>query len=140
MRTARHLVKFATHLSHLRSHIRQSRLLILYERFADRLLQISKSAAPLFRSSKGKDLFFTRLSVNTVLSRFDSTRRTLPPCSSAIRRARVSPKPLPLDFPAVTNGSNRVLRTEAGIPGPLSEIVTQICSSTSVRRTITSGA
>ena len=27
-------------------------------------------------------------------------------------------------FPAVTNGSNKVLETEAGIPGPLSEIVT----------------
>lgn len=73
---------------------------------------------------KIKDLFFVRLSVNTVLSRFDSSRRTLPPCSSAIRRARVSPSPVPLGFPAVTNGSNKVLRTDAGIPGPLSEIVT----------------
>src|SRR3982075_1906602 len=62
-----------------------------------------EAALPLFRSSKGKDLFFVRLSVNTVLSRFDSSRQTLPPCSSAIRRARVSPRPVPLGFPAVTN-------------------------------------
>jgi C4-dicarboxylate-specific signal transduction histidine kinase len=39
----------------------------------------------------------------------------LPPCSSAIRRARVSPRPVPLGFPAVTKGSNNVLWTEAGI-------------------------
>jgi hypothetical protein len=37
---------------------------------------------------------------------------------------RVSPKPVPVGFPAVTNGSNNVLRIEAGMPGPLSRIVT----------------
>src|SRR5579863_4493198 len=112
--------------SQLTFHDRPSRSLMLYEQFADRLPQISKRALPLFRSSKGKDLFFARFSVNSVLPGFDSTRQTLPPCSSAIRRARVSPRPVPLGFPAVTNGSNKVLLTEAGIPGPLSEIVTKI--------------
>jgi hypothetical protein len=111
----------------------RTRLLSLYEQFADALLHASKLALPLFRSSEDKNLFFVRLNVNTVRPGFDSTSRTLPPCSSAIRRARVSPRPVPLGFPAVTNGSNKVLRTEAGIPGPLSEIVTQISSSTSVR-------
>src|SRR3984957_19728352 len=105
----------------LHFHDCPSRLLIIYEQFADPL-QISKSALPLFRSSKGKYLFFDRLSVNTVLSRID-WRQTLPPCSSATRRARVSPRPVPLGFPAVTNGSNNVLPTEAGMPGTLSRIV-----------------
>src|ERR1700742_1288975 len=75
-------------------------------------------------------VFFIRLKANTVRPGFDSTRQTLPPCSSATRRAKVSPKPVPLDFPAVTKGLNKVLRIQAGIPGPLSEIATQICSST----------
>jgi hypothetical protein len=105
-------------------HARPSRLLTIYEQFADPLPQISKPALSLFRFSKGKYLFFVRLSVNTVLSRVDSSRQTPPPCSSAIRRARVSPRPVPLGFPSVTNGSNKVLRTEAGMPGPLSRIVT----------------
>src|SRR5450755_2047815 len=39
---------------------------------------------PLFRSSKLTICFFVRLKVNTVLFGFDSSRRTLPPCSSAI--------------------------------------------------------
>src|SRR6202021_545488 len=116
-----------------------SRLFIIYKQFVDPLAQISKPTLALFRSSKGRSLFFVRLSVNTVLSRFDFGGQQLPPCSSAIRRARVSPSPVPLGFPAVTNGLNKVLRTGAGIPGPLSEIVTQICSSTSVRSTLTSG-
>lgn len=107
-------------------------LLILYEQFADPWLSASKPDPPVFKSSKDDDLFFVKLSVNTVLPGFDSARRTLPPCSSAIRRARVSPRPVPLVFPAVTNGSNKVVRTEAGMPGPLSEIVTSIRLSTSV--------
>ena len=101
----------------------------------DPLLAVDDAIAP-YRVEIGERLFrdgFLRLNVNTVLPGFDSTRQTLPPCSSAIRRARVSPRPVPVGFPAVTNGSNNVLRTEAGIPGPLSEIVTEICSLTSVR-------
>jgi hypothetical protein len=81
----------------------------------DPLLQASNPVLPVFRFSRSKDLFFVRLSVNTAPSGFDSSRQTLPPCSSAIRRAKVSPRPVPLGFPAVTNGSNNVLLTEAGI-------------------------
>ena len=36
------------------------------------------------------------------------------------------PRPVPLGFPAVTNGSNNVLRMDEGVPGPMSEIVTWI--------------
>jgi hypothetical protein len=58
---------------------RPSRLLIFYEQFADPLLQASWAAVTVFRSSEGNDMFCERLKVNTVLSRFDSTRRRVPP-------------------------------------------------------------
>jgi tetratricopeptide (TPR) repeat protein len=83
------------------------------------------------RPSKPINLFLVRLNVNAVFSPFDSSTQTLPPCSSAIRRAKVSPRPVPLGFPAVTNGSNNVFRIDAGMPGPLSRMVMWIHSSTS---------
>jgi hypothetical protein len=82
----------------------------------DPLLAVDDAIAP-YGVEIGERLFrdgFLRLNVNTVLPGFDSSRQTLPPCSSAIRRARVSPRPVPVGFPAVTNGSNNVLRTDAG--------------------------
>src|ERR1700722_11126169 len=103
-----------------------------YEAFVDHRLCYPKESedlligdvgATVVTHSKAKELFFVRLSVNAVLSRFHSSSQTLPPCSSAIRRARVTREPVPLGFPAVTNASNNVVRTESGMPGPLSKIV-----------------
>jgi hypothetical protein len=44
-----------------------------------------EGSLPVFSPSKEHDVFFVRLSLNTVLPGLDSTRQTLPPCSSAIR-------------------------------------------------------
>ena len=58
----------------------------------------------------------------------DGGPSSVPPCASAIARLTASPSPMPVALPDA-NGSKRLSRLAADIPGPLSVTTKRTCVS-----------